>query len=298
MKSFPLLAGVILVAVGAARGAEPAYPRPNLLIEPAALAKPEAAKAFVVLDARDAAKFKASHVPGARWVDHAAWAKAFGRGDDAAAWGTRIGGLGISGDTKVVVYDDNLTKDAARIWWQLRYWGVGDVRLLNGGWAGWHAGKFPVESGDVPAPAAVPFAPKAQGERLATKGQLLDALKGGKLQIVDARSEKEHCGLEKMTNTKAGAIPGAKPLEWSDLLDKESQRFKPAADLQKLFADAGIALDRPTATHCQSGGRAAVMAFGMELMGAKAVSNYYASWAEWGNAEDTPVVPGKPREKK
>ena len=31
------------------------------------------------------------------------------------------------------------------------------------------------------------------------------------------------------------------------------------------------------------------MVFGMELMGAKEVSNYYRSWAEWGNAEDTPV---------
>jgi thiosulfate/3-mercaptopyruvate sulfurtransferase len=40
-----------------------------------------------------------------------------------------------------------------------------------------------------------------------------------------------------------------------------------------------------------------VMAFGMELMGAKDVSNYYSSWAEWGNADDTLVVPGKPQPK-
>lgn len=35
------------------------------------------------------------------------------------------------------------------------------------------------------------------------------------------------------------------------------------------------------------------MAFGLELMGAKDVSNYYRSWSEWGNADDTPVVLGK-----
>ncbi len=40
------------------------------------------------------------------------------------------------------------------------------------------------------------------------------------------------------------------------------------------------------------------MVFGMELMGAKNVSNYYPSWAEWSNAADTPVVPGKAKEKK
>jgi 3-mercaptopyruvate sulfurtransferase SseA len=37
------------------------------------------------------------------------------------------------------------------------------------------------------------------------------------------------------------------------------------------------------------------MAFGLELMGAKHVGNYYAGWSEWGNAEDTPIAPGKPR---
>lgn len=59
-----------------------------------------------------------------------------------------------------------------------------------------------------------------------------------------------------------------------------------------------IALDKPTAAHCQSGGRAAVMVFGMELMGAKDVSNYYPRWSEWSSANDTPVVPGKTSETK
>jgi glutathione peroxidase len=31
------------------------------------------------------------------------------------------------------------------------------------------------------------------------------------------------------------------------------------------------------------------MAFGLELMGAKDVRNYYRGWSEWSNAEDTPV---------
>jgi thiosulfate/3-mercaptopyruvate sulfurtransferase len=95
-----------------------------------------------------------------------------------------------------------------------------------------------------------------------------------------------------------GAKHGAKQLEWSDLLDPQTHRFKTAAELRTLFGQAGIALDKPTTTYCQSGGRASVMAFGLELMGVKEVSNYYASWGEWGNADDTPVAPGKPKEKK
>ena len=273
------------------------YPNQKLLLEPAELAKPEVAKTFVILDARPKAQFEAGHIPGSLWVDHAAWAKAFGDGDDAKGWSARIGQLGLTAKSKVVVVDDNQTKDSARIWWILRYWGAEDVRLLNGGWKGWTAAKLEVTK-ETTAVAGAKFDAVSQADRLATKASLLKAIDGGKLQIVDARSEKEFCGTEKLTNKKAGSIPGAKQLEWTDLLEPATQRFKPSDELKKLFSDAGIALDKPTATHCQSGGRASVMAFGMELMGAKDVSNYYRSWSEWGNAEDTPVVPGKVKEKK
>jgi len=292
MFLFPLVA-----VVGVLGAEEDAYRRPELLIEPAQLAKPAVAKQYVILDARERPKYEQGHVPNARWVDHEAWSKAFGKGQDAEAWSRRIGGLGIGGDSRVVVYDDNFTKDAARIWWMLRYWGVKDVRLLNGGWKGWTAETYPTDKENAVA-APVKFVAKSRSERLATKEHLLKALKDGNQQIVDARSEKEYCGVEKLTNKRGGAIPGAKQLEWVDLLDKDTQRFKTAADLRKLFTQAGIVLDKPTATYCQSGGRASVMAFGLELMGATDVSNYYSSWKEWGNAEDTPVMPGKPKEKK
>ncbi len=276
---------------GSAQAAEDAaYPRPELLVEPAALAKPESAKQFIVLDARARKAFDESRVPGARWVDAAAWAKAFGTGNDGEGWSRRIGALGIDGNAKVVVYDGTYSKDAARIWWILRYWGVADVRLLNGGWAAWKAAGLPVEADKPQAPAATTFPAVPQAKRLATKEQLLASLKEKTLQIVDARSAAEFCGTDKQKNKRAGAIPGARHLEWIDLIDKKTQRFKSADQLRALFREAGVDLEKPTATHCQSGGRAAVMAFAMELMGASAVSNYYASWGEWGNADDTPVV--------
>jgi thiosulfate/3-mercaptopyruvate sulfurtransferase len=290
MRTIQAMVTAAVLCFAAAR-ADDAYPNGRLLVEPADLAKSKA----VVLDARDRAKYDAGHVPGAVWVDHAEWAKAFGDGTDAAGWGKRVGALGIAADTPVVVYDDNFAKDAARIWWVLRYWGVADVRLLNGGWVGWQAGKHPTATA---APAVTPaaFAAVAAPDRLATKDDLLKSLAGGTLQVIDARSEAEFCGTDAQKNKKAGAVPGAKHLEWIDLIDKPTHRFKPPAELQKLFAAAGVRLDRPTATHCQSGGRAAVMAYGLELMGAKDVRNYYRSWSEWGNADDTPVV--KPDAKK
>jgi len=63
-----------------------------------------------------------------------------------------------------------------------------------------------------------------------------------------------------MKNKKAEAIPGAKHLEWGDLLDQETLRFKSPYKMRKLFGDPGITLDQPTAVHCQGGYLDAVLA--------------------------------------
>jgi thiosulfate/3-mercaptopyruvate sulfurtransferase len=266
-----------------------------LLTEAQEVAKAEPGR-LVVLDAREQRKFTESRVPGARWVDATAWSKAFGAGRDAAVWSKRIGELGIQADSTVVVYDETI-KDAARVWWILRYWGVEDVRLLNGGWSAWKKAGHKIESGTAPAVAASKFDAKPHADRLSTKDDLLAALKQESLQVLDARSEGEFCGTAPLSNKRAGAIPGAKNLDWVALVDPQTQRFKPAAELRKLLDDAGIDVARPVATHCQGGGRSSVMAFALELMGGERVRNYYAGWSEWGNAADTPIEPGKPKKK-
>src|ERR1700730_18467548 len=76
-------------------------PLTDLLVEPMELAK--AHSQFIILDARDRAKYDQGHIPNARWVDHATWAKAFQDGKDAEAWGKKIADLGIANDSKIVV---------------------------------------------------------------------------------------------------------------------------------------------------------------------------------------------------
>lgn len=278
--------------------ADAQYVRPELLVEPMTLAEADASERFVVLDARSQAEYDAGHVPQARRVDHEAWKKAFGEQRETKSWSQAIARLGIDSNSKVVVYDDKGTKDAARIWWILKYWGVKDSRLLNGGWTGWKSSGLPTTKA---APSETPptdFQAVPHANRLATMSQILELLPADGIQIIDARSEDEFCGIEMRDNKKGGAIPGAKHLEWSELIDQETQRFKSPAELQRLFAEAGIELNRPSASHCNGGGRAAVMAFGLELMGAKDIRNYYRGWGEWGNADNTPVmVPTKEEQK-
>jgi thiosulfate/3-mercaptopyruvate sulfurtransferase len=286
----PTLTAFAVLCLAAADAKPAGYPRADLLIEAADLAKP--AEPVVILDARPREKYQAGHVPGALWVDHSTWSKKFAEGQDPATWASLIGTVGIAGpETRVVVYDDNLSKDAARIWYILRYWGVKDVRLLNGGWKAWEAdGRTVEKSANDTRPVNAKL--RAQPERLATKEQILAALKDKPPQIIDARSQGEFCG-ETETARKNGAIPGALHLEWSDALDKKTGKFKAPEELVKLLKDAGIDPNKPATTYCQSGGRAAVMAFTLELMGGKDVRNYYRSWSEWGNADDTIIIKPK-----
>lgn len=265
------------------------YARPELLIEAADLAQAREAR---VIDARNKDDYGRGHIPGAVRVDAAAWDKAFTSESSDEAWGKRLGGAGIDLATPVVVCGGEDVRDAVRVWWILRYWGVKDVRVLNGGWTAWRTAEGKVALDETkPEPKTV--TPSPRRERLATRDDVLQSLKG-KTQIIDARSEGEFCGV-KETAKRNGSIPGAKHLEWTELLDPKTKRFKAPAELRVLFQKHGIDPEKPAVTYCQSGGRAAVMAFTLELMGGRQVQNFYRSWSEWGNDPDTPIVKPPPR---
>ena len=276
MNLLPLLTAL---AIGAD------YPRPELLVEASQLLKE---KDVVILDVRGSDVYASGHIPNAIAIDTTAWGKAFPNEPDAADWSKRLGAIGIDAKTRVVVHGDADVRDPARIWWMLRYWGVNDVRLLNGGWDAWKAAGGSVST-DVPSPKLKTVTLSRQSERLATKVDLLKELKGTPPQIIDARSAREHCG-ELKSAKRGGAIPGAIHLEWKEAIDPKSGRFKSPDELTALLKANGIDPSQPTVTYCQSGGRAAVMAFTIELMGGKQVRNYYQSWSEWGNDEQTPIV--------
>jgi thiosulfate/3-mercaptopyruvate sulfurtransferase len=261
------------------------------LIEASALAKPEASSKFRILDTRPRNEFNKERIPGSGHADVSNWNKKFTAGPDAAYWEKELGSLGIALDTPVVVYGDDM-RETARAWWILRYWGLIDVRILNGGWPAWTAAKLPTEKGNASMKTAFqPTSPKLipAEQRMATKDQIKDSLKDRLFQVIDARSEGEYCGDVK-TAKRAGAIPDAIHLEWKTVLEPQTQKLKSAAELDQIFKKAGIDLSKPSVAHCQSGGRSSVMVFAMELMGANEARNYYRSWAEWGNAEDTPII--------
>jgi thiosulfate/3-mercaptopyruvate sulfurtransferase len=280
----PALALAVQLLFPATAADPPAYPNPNLLVEVEDL-KPGK---FHLLDVRGKANYEAGHVPGAVLAEYGPWSKALTEGRaDAAFWKRELAAVGVRPGRPVVVYSDDV-RNAARVWWMLKLAGVPDVRILNGGWKAYTAAKLPEQKEPVTV-RAEPHDWKPDPARLATKADVLAELKQPGATIVDARTREEFTGEQKAAK-KAGHIPGAVHLEWSDLLDPRTGKFLPPDELKKLAADRKIDPGKRAITYCQSGGRAAVTAFGLELLGAKDVRNYYRSWSEWGNAEDTPVA--------
>lgn len=272
-----------------AADAQPAYAHPELLIEAADLQKVLPSNDYCILDVRDKSKFAAGHVPGAIWVDHDLWSRKFAATQDEQVWIKLLKGVDYRPGCRVVIYDDKQAKNAARIWWIMRYWSLPNVQLLNGGWPAWQAanGKTSKNAFSLSSEPK-PFTLKARADWLATKQDVLAAMKDKQTQIIDTRSRGEFCGTTKVEK-RSGAIPGAIHLEWVEVIDAKTSRFKPPHVLAELL-QKDINARKPCITHCQSGGRAAVLAFALELACGTKVRNYYRGWSEWGASEDTPIV--------
>lgn len=242
-----------------------------------------------ILDVRPEADYQRGHVPGAVWFNVKPAEKLAAKPgglEDAAAWSRLLAPLGITAETTILVYDAHRQLDAARVWWLLRYLGFDRAGLVNGGYGLWEKEARPTSQA-VPTVAAQAIDLKPRRARLATRQDVLEAVRSaGASQVVDARSREEYTGAV-AKSSRGGRIPEACHLEWTKFVDADG-RFLDDSALRELVAHAGVRPGQPVITHCQGGGRASVDAFVFERLGFP-TRNYYLGWSDWGNAEDTPV---------
>lgn len=241
-------AALVLSSVAATRFTLPHLPEAmRMLVEPADLEARLRQPGLRLLDTRAEPDYARGHLPGAVRVDVKAWqqlAAKPGGLHDAKAWGDQVGRLGIDMNRHVVVYGSS-PPDTARVWWTLKYLGLRDVAVLDGGWPLWVKQNRPTET-VTPAVSAAAFEPRFQADRLEEKEPLRKALGSGSLVVVDARSRREFTG-EEVRGKRGGHIPGAAHLEWKDLLDADG-RFKTPEELRALFRRRGITPEQTAVT--------------------------------------------------
>lgn len=239
-----LLAAQVVCASGAPPQEEKDKPAmKTMLVQPAGLERELKEPALRILDTRPQEAYGKGHIPGAVRVDVSAWqaqGKSAGGFQDAKVWGEKVSELGIDTDTRVVVYGSTLP-DTARIWWTLRYLGLENVTVLDGGWDLWLKEGRPTETA-APRVGTGRFLPKFDAGRLETMDSLEKSLQSKDVKVVDARSRDEFTGKE-VRGKRGGHIAGATHLEWKELVAADG-RFKTPDQLRELFRERGILPDK------------------------------------------------------
>ncbi len=215
---------------------------------------------------------------------------------DKAALEALLGKSGISNDTTILLYGDNNNWFAAYAFWQLKYYGHKDVRLINGGRKKWLEEKRPLTA---EAPKVTPTTYRASGpdESIRARKEEIQAVvdKKNPSQLVDVRSVDEFTGKiiapPGMTETaqRAGHIPGAANIPWAQAANEDGT-FKSADALQQLYAAKGITGAKDVIAYCRIGERSSHTWFVLKyLLGYNNVKNYDGSWTEWGNLVGAPI---------
>ena len=203
---------------------------------------------------------------------------------------------GVAADTTVVLYGDNNNWFAAYAFWQLKYYGVKDVRLMNGGRKKWLEEKRPLTT-DAPKMTATSYKATGPDETLRARKEdvfaVLEKKKSGAL--VDVRSVDEFTGKiiappgMSETAQRAGHIPGAANIPWSQAANEDGT-FKSAEQLKALYEGKGVKNSEQTIAYCRIGERSSHTWFVLKyLLGYDNVKNYDGSWTEWGNLVGAPI---------
>ena len=215
-----------------------------------------------------------------------------------AAFEELMGGAGIGNDTTVILYGDNNNWFAAWALWQLKIYGHGDVRLMNGG-----RGKWVAEGRDLTtdAPALSTAQYTVSGGDSSIRAFLAGVQKSvaeGSHELVDVRSPDEFSGKILSppglpeTCQRGGHIPGASNIPWAKACNEDGT-FKSRDELDALYTAAGITGTKPVIAYCRIGERSSHSWFVLNyLMGLDNVTNYDGSWTEWGNLVGAAVERG------
>jgi len=253
---------------------------------------------LVILDVRKVEEYRAGHIPKAANVFYGAWAvkrKAL-LNELPAPYDLPdlIGLAGINKDSRVVVVGKMDTPtdrvDATRVYWTLKYMGIDNTAILDGGYNKWVSDKKPT-SLEAVGTAGAPYKGVVNPNLFVKKDYVLSKL--GKAVIVDVREAEFYKGEKKMPFVaKAGRIKGAVNLPTS-LVYKSDGTYKSKEELAAIAAPVvGTDKAKEIILYCDTGKFCTAWAIMLaDVIGYGDVKVYDGSSQEWLADPTAPVEP-------
>lgn len=263
----------------------------NPVVAPQELEQLRADASVRVIDIRPQDVYAKNHIPGAVSAPYASWrgpADNPGKLPELTTLARLVQQLGLSDDTHaVVVSSGDTTTDfgaAARVYWTLKYLGLQNLSVLNGGMQSWQAAGLPQDQQQVQV-AASNFEPRLNSAILATQTDVLEQVDNPKARLVDARPTAFFLGETKApTASIPGTIRGAVNIEHSVWFKPGSTEIVSAEEAKAIAAERFPDLVDDTIAFCNTGHWAATDWFALsELAGVPNVRMYPESLAEWTN---------------
>ncbi len=223
------------------------FAHPEYLVDPAWVQSHWEDADVVVLDIDTEAGYSRGHIPGSVMLldnyernPETGLVHTFPPERFAATCQT----LGIGDDTAVVVYDNNMSLIAARFWWVMNYNGHPNVKVLDGGWRRWACENWPVSFDRAIINQDVIFTPNIDKSLIVEMEEVLAGCSLPEVVNWDTRTSGEYDGTVNRRDQRKGHVAGAAHLEWSDLMNRDTHRFKSRQEMRFILDSHGITPDK------------------------------------------------------
>ena len=245
----------------------------------------------VIIDARAEDAYKDEHIPGAVNATWQSWSNVdvpqdsgeWSLLDDPDVLAEKLAALGIDGTKTVVIYNDPLNGwgEEGRQLWSLRYYGLDNSYILNGGIPAWKAagGEVTDEKTEI-TPTDKPSLTK-NDEFFASTEYLASHLDDN---ILDVRDDQEYSALTNSGEKRNGRVPGSLHVWYKDFYHDDGTLFTPA-EIRARVEPLGYSTDEPIIAYCTGGIRSGFSTIVLRIAGYDQARNYDASFSGWAGTD-------------
>ena len=258
----------------------------------------------ILVDLRKAEDYGQGHIPGSLNATYGefGWRETVddvvGMLPPLANINEKIGSLGITPDKHVIVIPYGKTSSdvgaAARTYWTFKVLGHDNVSLLNGGMNAWEKSGQALTAESSVTSAAPDYPGFINDQLIIDTAGLLDHITNETATPIDARINEQWSGETKHPKARIpGAIPTAKRLPQTELVDPKTGKFVLAAEVVEVAKAHGWSPDSslPFVSYCNTGHWAATAWFALsEIAGVSDVVLYDGSMVAWTKDDGNPLI--------